>query len=167
MASSSALTSSGSASETRRPIKEISVAAVRDGAVEVGGGWGRLGEGDPLRARFSSSNDIQPSLTFSPAASPAVSSMAFSTSRRASRAVASSTAARACPNASSTFLRASNARRASLHLPLARRQLRGPRIEPLRVRSHTLIARAELLLLRVELPSPCLDGGEQRVQLPL
>src|SRR5205823_6661562 len=58
IASSSALTSSGSASETRRPMREISVAAVRDGTEEVGGGWGRLGEADPRRARFRSSRDI-------------------------------------------------------------------------------------------------------------
>src|SRR6185312_12355320 len=110
MAPSSALTSSGSASETRRPIREISVAALTAGvrAVEGGGGWWRAVEGDPLRTRFRSSNDIHPSPAFSPAVSPAVSSSAFSTSRRASLAVASSTAARARPSAASTFLRASS-----------------------------------------------------------
>src|SRR5439155_16017452 len=56
---------------------------------------------------------------------------------------------------------------ASFHLPLARRQLRGARVDLLRVPAQTLITRGELLLLRVELPSPGLDSGEQRVQLPL
>src|SRR5205807_3703309 len=37
----------------------------------------------------------------------------------------------------------------------------------LRVPAQTLIPRRELLLLRVELPSPGLDSSEQRVQLPL
>ncbi len=56
---------------------------------------------------------------------------------------------------------------ASFHLPLARRQLRGARVDLLRVPAQTLITRGELLLPRVEFPSPGLDGGEQRVQLPL
>src|SRR5213078_2606483 len=41
---------------------------------------------------------------------------------------------------------------ASLHLPLARRQLRGARLDLLRVPAQTLITRREPLLLRVELP---------------
>src|SRR5207244_315447 len=56
---------------------------------------------------------------------------------------------------------------ASFHLPLARRQLRGARVDLLRVPAQTLISRGELPLPRVELPSPGLDGSEQRVQLPL
>src|SRR6185437_4277638 len=97
MAPSSALTSSGSASETRRPIREISVAVLTAdvGGVEAGEGRCEQVETGVLRARFNSSSDIHPSLAFSPAVSPAVSSSALSTRRRASFAVASSTAARA------------------------------------------------------------------------
>src|SRR5207302_1134504 len=84
------------------------LADLLDHVVEDGGGRWRAAEGEALRARFNSSNDIHPSLGFSPAVPPAVSSSALSTSRRASLAVASWTAARARPSASSTFLRASS-----------------------------------------------------------
>src|SRR2546425_5420405 len=96
MGSSRALTRSGSASDTRRPIREISVAVLTAGAgtVEGGGGRWRAVEGDGLRARFRSSRDIHPAPCSLLPAPSSVSSIAFSTIRRASRAVASSTAAR-------------------------------------------------------------------------
>src|SRR5207249_2189744 len=118
-ASSKALTSTGSASSKRRPRSEISLAAVAVGrpAPIIGLGGRRGAPGGSCLGRRNSASDshlfpFPPSPAFSPAVSPAVSpvvsSIACSKSRLASRAVASSTAARARPSASSTLRRASS-----------------------------------------------------------